>query len=80
VVTDQAQEAAMVIAFDAKVGTIGERKVKVANPSAQLSFPHGNAVSPDGRYLAVANYGDDKVTLYDLEAALRKRDRTRHST
>ena len=68
-VTDQARDAVMIVPFDAATGRIGRSKLEISNPAAQLSFPHGNAVSPDGRFLAVANYGDDKVTLYELDPA-----------
>lgn len=67
VVTDQANDEGIAVAFDSNTGAIGRKKITIRNPRAQLSFPHGNAVSPDGRYLAIANYGDDKVTVYELD-------------
>jgi DNA-binding beta-propeller fold protein YncE len=64
VVTDQATDSAVIVSFDRTTGTIGETQITLGNPEAQLSFPHGNAVSSDGRYLAIANYGEDKATVY----------------
>jgi len=66
VVNDQAGDRAAVIAFDAATGAIGEVTAMFSNPQARLSFPHGNAVSADGRYLAIANYGTDTVNVYAL--------------
>jgi WD40 repeat protein len=34
----------------------------LANPEAQLSFPHGIAFSPDGTYLAITQFGRVQVT------------------
>jgi DNA-binding beta-propeller fold protein YncE len=64
VVTDQALDAAIVLRFDSEAGSFAERAVRLANPLARLSFPHGTAVSGDGRFLAVANYGSDEATVY----------------
>jgi len=66
VVTDQAIDMALVVAFDARTGVIGERKLTLRNPRAKLSFPHGHDVSRDSKYLAIANYGDDKVCIYTM--------------
>jgi DNA-binding beta-propeller fold protein YncE len=66
VVTDQAADQAVFIAFDAATGSIGARTTALRSPQARMSFPHGNAVSADGRYLAVANYGDDTFNVYPL--------------
>ena len=68
-VTDQALDAVVIVRFESTSGRIGRNKLALSNPAAQLSFPHGNAISPDGRFLAVANYGDDKVTVYELDPA-----------
>lgn len=66
VVNDQAGDRAAVITFDAATGAIGEVAAMLTNPEARLSFPHGNAVSADGRYLAIANYGTDTFNVYAL--------------
>lgn len=65
-ITDQAADAATIVAFDPVGGRIGEKKLSLTNPTAQLSFPHGNAVSSDGRFFAVANYGNDTFVIYRL--------------
>lgn len=66
VVTDQGADRAAVVEFDAATGAIGKVTGTLVNPEARLSFPHGNAVSPDGRYLAIANYGSDTFNVYAL--------------
>lgn len=65
-VSDQAADRVVLVGFDARTGSLGRVASVLANPDAQLSFPHGNSFSPDGRYLAVANYGGDKTNIYDL--------------
>jgi 6-phosphogluconolactonase (cycloisomerase 2 family) len=66
VATDQARDAAIVVRFDARSGRLGELRMVLENPPARLSFPHGVGVSPDGRYLGITNYGDDKLNLYAI--------------
>jgi 6-phosphogluconolactonase (cycloisomerase 2 family) len=66
-VTDQVLDVVTMHDFNAEKGTIGEAKVLLKNPEAQLSFPHGIAVSSDGRRLAVSNLGDDKINIYAIE-------------
>jgi glycosyltransferase involved in cell wall biosynthesis/DNA-binding beta-propeller fold protein YncE len=69
IVTDQGTDRILLIAFDKTTGSLDGRAVVLDGPAARLSFPHGNAVSRDGRYLAVANYGDDTVTVYAIGRA-----------
>ncbi len=64
VVTDQAADTATLVQIEEGSGALGERVMTLANPSARLSFPHGIGISEDGRYLAIANYGDDKLAIY----------------
>lgn len=52
--------------FDSQTGMIGPSSVALQSPEAELNFPHGIAISPDGKYLAVSNYGDDKITIYKI--------------
>lgn len=65
-VTNHGNDTITVHAFDPMTGQIGESRVLLQNPEAQLSFPHGLSISPDGKYLAVTNYGDDTVKIYTL--------------
>jgi hypothetical protein len=67
VITDQANDSAMVVSIDGNTGAIGG-KTLLANPQAGISFPHGNGISSDGRFLAIANYGSDTITVYALDA------------
>lgn len=64
VVTDQAADTATLVQLEERSGALRERVMTLANPPAQLSFPHGIGISEDGRYLAIANYGDDKLAIY----------------
>lgn len=65
-VTDQAAETARILAFDPTSRSIGRCVLNIRNPRGRLSFPHGNGVSEDGRFLAVANYGADELAIYQL--------------
>lgn len=69
--TNQNLDTAEIVAVDRETGKLRGRRVTLANPQARLSFPHGAAVSRDGAYLAIASYGDDKVTVYATTAAAR---------
>lgn len=68
-VTNHGNDTVTVHAFDPMTGQIGESRVLLQNPEAQLSFPHGLSISPDGKYLAVTNYGDDTVKIYMFSAS-----------
>lgn len=62
--TDQNSDKITAHAFDKDTGQLGESWIALENPGAQLNLPHGISFSPEGDYVAVANYGDDKVTIY----------------
>lgn len=66
-VTNQADDTIVVYSFDQTTGFISDGHILLQNPEAELSFPHGLAVSPDGNYLVVTNYGDDKFNLYEIK-------------
>jgi 6-phosphogluconolactonase (cycloisomerase 2 family) len=66
VVTDQANDMLLVYPFNAHTGQIGKEYTVLQNPDAHLSFPHGIAVSGDGTYMVVTNYGDDTFNLYQV--------------
>jgi DNA-binding beta-propeller fold protein YncE len=65
-VTNQGNDTVTIHAFDPETGQLGESRILLQNPEAQLSFPHGLNISPDGKYLAVTNYGDDTVKIYEF--------------
>jgi len=67
VASDQANDVLRVYFFDPQTGQIENSHTLVQNPEAQLSFNHGLAVSPNGDYLVVANNGDDKFHLYQID-------------
>ncbi|MEI8125024.1 MAG: beta-propeller fold lactonase family protein [Parachlamydiaceae bacterium] len=69
-VTNHGNDTVTVHAFDPMTGQIGESRILLQNPEAQLSFPHGLSISPDGKYLAVTNYGDDTVKIYALSGSI----------
>lgn len=66
VLSAQGRDALVVYSFDPALGKIGRSYKLIKNPDAQLSFPHGMGISADGNYIAVANYGDDKCTIYRI--------------
>ena len=65
-VTDQYNDKILMYRFDVHTGYIHPDYTVIENPYAQLSFPHGLGMSPDGKYLAVTNYGNDAVNIYRL--------------
>lgn len=68
VATDQAGHQALVIEVDPDTGVVGRLTERIGWAAGGLSFPHGCAVSPDGRALAVTNYGDGSLRLFRLRA------------
>jgi 6-phosphogluconolactonase (cycloisomerase 2 family) len=66
VVTDQGNDMLLVYPFNAHTGQIGQEYTVLQNPDAHLSFPHGVAISEDGNYMVVTNYGDDTFNLYQV--------------
>lgn len=67
VATDQANDALVVYPFDPQTGAFSNNYTSIGNPEAQLSFPHGMGLSPDGNYLVVCNYGDDTFNMYQVD-------------
>ncbi|MBI5273923.1 MAG: beta-propeller fold lactonase family protein [Chlamydiales bacterium] len=65
-VSDHVHHKIRVYAFDKENGTIGEKVFEIENPDARLSFPHGIGLSPDGKYIGVANYGNDNFSIYKI--------------
>lgn len=65
--SDQALDEIFLHKFDMKTGTLSNSEVLLKNPNAELNFPHGLAFSKDGQYLAVTNYGDDRITIYQIK-------------
>ncbi len=68
ILSDQGHDALYIYPFDSETGQIENSYTIIQSPEAQLSFPHGIGISSNGNYLAVANYGDDKFTLYQLNS------------
>ena len=67
ILSDQGHDALLIYPFDPETGQVDNNYTTIQSPEAQLSFPHGMSISSNGNYLAVANYGDDKFTLYQLD-------------
>ena len=38
----------------------------------KLSFPHGMDISPDGEWIAVSNFGDDHVRIFELKPEIKQ--------
>lgn len=64
--SDQALDEIFLHKFDKLTGNLLDSEVLLKNPDAELNFPHGLAFSKDGKYLAVTNYGDDRITIYEF--------------
>lgn len=64
--TDQINDTVCCYPFNPETGELGKPHTVLKNPKAKISFPHGIGVSHDQHYLALANYGDDRVALYSL--------------
>lgn len=65
-VSNQGNDSISIHGFSSETGMITSNSVALESPEANLSFPHGISISPDGNYLAVSNYGDDKITIYKI--------------
>ncbi len=64
--TDQVLDEVFIHQFNTITGKLLASEIFLKNPEAELNFPHGLAFSNDGKYIAVTNYGDDKITIYEL--------------
>ncbi len=64
--TDQINDRIYAHEFDPETGKFGKTWIALEPPRAELSFPHGMSISKDDRLLAVTNYGDDRVTIYEI--------------
>jgi hypothetical protein len=64
VLTHQGDDNAVVLPIDPATSRVARAVQTLANPSARLSFPHGAGASPDGRWVAITSYGDDKLGIY----------------
>lgn len=62
----QGNDTIVFYTFDKKSNKIDPNFFTFTNPEAKISFPHGISLSSDNKYLALSNYGDDKVTIYSL--------------
>lgn len=65
-ISNQGNDAIVVYKFNPQTGQILNQEFKLSNPKAQLSFPHGFSISPNGKYLSVCNYGTNKVNIYEI--------------
>ncbi len=66
IISDQANDSLYQYSFNPITGQIGDGQPIAQTPEGQLSFPHGLGISQNGRYLAVTNYGNDSVNIYEL--------------
>lgn len=67
VLPSQLNDTIVFFPFDRNKKQIDKKFFTFSNPKAQISYPHGIALSSDNKFLAVSHYGDDKVTIYLLE-------------
>jgi len=64
-VTDQFRDQALVVDCDPTTGTLGPVRARIGWAAGGLHAPHGCAQSPDGRWLAITNYGDGSLRIFD---------------
>jgi hypothetical protein len=62
-VTNQACDKVIEIGFNPRLGSLQIN----GSHSADFSFPHGLDISADGKLLAVSNFGDDCIRIFELE-------------
>ena len=62
--THQGEDRALLLEVDPRTSRIGSTSQTLSNPDARLSFPHGVGVSPDDRWVAITNYGNDSLAIY----------------
>lgn len=73
--THQGEDRVILLEVDPGTSRIGASSQTLRNPEARLSFPHGVGVSPDDRWVAITNYGNDSLALYAVvEPPLRAED------
>jgi len=65
---DQAHDRIIGLEFDTQTGQIGEIRPVLEGVQTELCFPHGMSFTSDGKFAAVSNHGDDKVTIYQVNS------------
>ena len=65
-VSDQFHDQALIVECDPASGALGSVVARIGWTAGGLSAPHGCAQSPDGRWLAITNYGDGACRFFDL--------------
>lgn len=65
-ISNQGNDSIVVYNFDSKSGKILDKECELSGIETLLSFPHGFSISPNGKYLAVANYGTNQITIYSI--------------
>jgi 6-phosphogluconolactonase (cycloisomerase 2 family) len=66
IVPCQGNDTIVFYSFDKINHKIDPNFFSFTNPHSQISFPHGLSLTLNNKYLALSNYGDDKVTIYSL--------------
>jgi len=67
-ITDQPGDQVLICRVDPATGAVGSLDARIGWAAGGLRLPHGCATSPDGRWLAVTNYGDSSLRCYRLGA------------
>lgn len=65
--TDQVNDRVYGHVFDPVTGQIGASWIALEKGDSYLNMPHGLSFASSGKFLAVSNYGDDKITVYRVE-------------
>lgn len=66
VIPDQGTDEILFQEFNGSTGKLGQIVARLSGTNTNISFPHGTAISEDGEYLVVGNYGNDSATIYKL--------------
>lgn len=64
-VADQSRDQALLARCDPVTGALGPIVARIGWAAGGLQAPHGCAQSPDGRWLAITNYGDGSCRIFD---------------
>ncbi len=69
ILMEQGTDEGAVVEVDQETGAVGQRVAALTNEYSQLSFPHGAGFTDCGTYLAIANYGNDSVSIFKTQQA-----------
>ena len=66
VAVDQLSDEITAHEYNPETGEFGASLVALKAPLADMNLPHGVAITSDDQFMAVTNYGDDKLSIYEI--------------